>query len=253
MEQLRLWEDLLDGEDAPGDEGRAAPRRLRHHRDVFHAWMLADVEFSPVWEMPVVQRCDARPARLVPFSQAMDEGCADLGAFVHFFEDDFRFERFWSDPRKYLPRLSRFAGVVMPDFSVATDFPAPLKMWAAYRNQLLAAWMQREGLAVVPAARAQPGCPWLLEGLPRGGTLAVCGRALVKDADERRRFLRDLRTTVEELRPDVVAYYGSAAYGAGELLESFGVEVLIYPGAGRGRLGGGEPGDGEDGGARGQR
>ena len=82
----------------------------------------------------------------------------------------------------------------------------------------------------------QPGCPWLMEGMPRGGTLAICGRALVKDVDERRRFMRDLRTTVEELQPDAIAYYGSTAYGVGELLESFDVEVWVYPSAGRGKL-----------------
>ena len=98
-------------------------------------------------------------------------------------------------------------------------------MWAAYRNRLLAAWMQREGLTVIPSARAQPGCPWLLEGMPRGGTLAICGRALVKDVDERRRFVRDLQTTVEELQPDAIAYYGSTAYDVDELLESFNVET----------------------------
>ena len=202
--------------------------------------MLEGIEFSSEWEMPVVRRCDARPARLVPFSEAMGKGCSDLEAFVHFYEDDFRFERLWNDPRRYLPRLRRFAGVIMPDYSCATDFPLPPKMRNAYRNQLLAAWMQREGLAVVPSARAQPDCPWLLEGLPRGGTLAVCGRALVRDVGERRRFARDLRATVKELQPDVVAYYGSIAYGVGELLDGLGTEVQVYPGAGRGRLGGGD-------------
>ena len=109
-------------------------------------------------------------------------------------------------------------------------------MWEAYRNRLLAAWMQHEGLTVIPSARAQPGCPWLMEGMPRGGTLAICGRALGKDIDERRHFTRDLRTTVEELRPDAIAYYGSTAYGVGELLENFDAEICVYPSAGRGKL-----------------
>ena len=239
MEQLRLWDELPAPCDEPPTEKVRESAHRRHHRDVFHAWMLEGIEFSPEWEMPVVHRCDAHPVRLVPFSWAMETGCRDFDAFVHFYEDDFRFERFWGTPRRYLPRLRSFAGVVMPDFSCATDFPVPLKMWAAYRNQLLAAWMQHEGLTVIPSARAQPDCPWLLEGLPHGGTLAICGRALVKDVAERRRFTRDVGTTVEELRPDAIAYYGSTAYGVRELLESSGAEVWVYPGAGRGHLGGG--------------
>ncbi|MEI8083290.1 MAG: DUF4417 domain-containing protein, partial [Actinomycetes bacterium] len=34
-----------------------------------------------------------------------------------FYEDDYRFNRLWNDPERYIRRLARFAGVVSPDFS----------------------------------------------------------------------------------------------------------------------------------------
>lgn len=204
--------------------------------------MLEGLSFSEPWDMPELAPVDARPERFVPFSVAMAEGWSDFGCFVHFFEDDFRFERVWNDPRKYLPRLRKFSGVVMPDFSTCVDFPRPHKMRNAYRNQLLAAWWQREGLTVLPNARNQPGCDWLVEGLSLGSVTAICGRSLVKDVEERRRFERDVRTTVDMLEPSAIVYYGSELYGSMDYPKSLVIPVWAYPPRGHGELDGGKRG-----------
>ena len=67
-------------------------------------------------------------------------------AGVHFFLDDYQFERFWRQPQKYLNALESFPLVIGPDFSLYTDFPAPLQRWNHYRNQLLTAWLQQQGV-----------------------------------------------------------------------------------------------------------
>lgn len=209
------------------------PAHAKHQRDVFHAWMLDGIEFSKDWDMPVRRSEEARPRALVAFSTAMHPNFDDYSCFVHFYEDDFRFERLWNDPQRCLPKLARFAGVIMPNFSTAVDFPIPLKMWNAYRNQLLGAWMQKQGLVVLPNARAQLGCPWLLEGLPRHSTIAICGRAQIKDVDERRRFVRDLRTTIDELEPSCVVYYGADTHGVLEYPRLLGIPIQVFSGADR--------------------
>lgn len=228
------------------DEG-GGKRKPTHQRDVFRIFLLEGADYSEPWEMPrlhAVTPDEAHPVGLVPFSRAMVESCRDYDCFVHFFEDDFRFERLWHDPKRYLPRLRKFAGVVMPDFSTCIDFPKPLKMWGAYRNQSLGAWFQRQGFVTIPNARHQPGCDWLIEGLPRHSVIAICGRALTKDVSERRRFVRDVRTTVDALEPLAVVYYGSDLYRVMDYPRSLGIPVWVYPGCDRGTA---------DGGRRGQR
>lgn len=223
------------------DEG-GKKKRLTHARDVFHAWMLEDLDFSRPWDMPKLAAVDAHPSALVPFSVAMAGSWHDFGCFVHFFEDDFRFERIWNDPRKYLPKLSKFEGVIMPDFSTCFDFPKPLKMWNAYRNQLLGAWFQQNGLVTIPNARHQPGCDWLIEPLPLHSVICICGRALTKDLTERRRFVRDVKTTVDFLEPTAIVYYGSDQYDVMAYPRSLGIPVWVYPGCDRGDLDGGKRG-----------
>lgn len=73
-------------------------------------------------------------------------------AGVHFFLDDYQFERFWRQPQRYLAALAKCPLVIGPDFSLYTDFPAPLQRWNHYRNQLLTAYLQRQGICAIPAA-----------------------------------------------------------------------------------------------------
>lgn len=46
-------------------------------------------------------------------------------AGVHFFLDDYQFERFWRQPQRYLDALAKFPMVLGPTFSLYTDFPGP--------------------------------------------------------------------------------------------------------------------------------
>lgn len=207
-----------------------------HQRDVFHLWMLRGADFSPDWDMPVMERVDAIPSRLWPFSEVMRRGSVARGGFVHFFEDDYQFERVWNAPRRYLRRLRRFDGVIMPDFSICPDFPIPMRMWNSYRSRVLGSWFQRQGIPCIPNAHFAPGCEWMLEGLPRGGTIAVCGRGNIRDVENRRRFIRDLRVIVDDLLPGSIVYYGADAYGVLDYPRAVDVPVFVYEPAGRGRL-----------------
>lgn len=227
---------------ADSSQKREYRAHLTHQRDLFHAWMLKDLDFSRPWEMPRLKATHAHPKALVPFSVAMSRDWVDFDCFVHFYEDDFRFERIWNDPKKYLPKLAKFDGVIMPDFSTCIDFPRPLKLWNAYRNQLLGAWLQSEKLSVIPNARYQPDCDWLVEGLPRESVIAICGRGLTKNLDERRRFVRDVKATVEALAPAAIVYYGSEQFGVMDYPRKLGITVWSYPGAGRGKEKGGKSG-----------
>ena len=45
------------------------------------------------------------------------------GKGVHFFIDDYQFERLWNDPEKYIEKLKQYAVVATPDFSPYGDMP----------------------------------------------------------------------------------------------------------------------------------
>lgn len=206
--------------------------RPTHARDVFHAFLIAGASFVGDWEMPridPVSKDVPPPNKLVAFSRAQEKRLPGSGRTVHFFEDDFRFERIWNNPKRYLQRLLEFDSVVMPDFSTCIDFPKPLKMWEAYRNLALASWLQRQGVVVYPNARHQPGCDWLIESLPHHSVIAISGSCLIENVEERRRFVRDLRTTVDTLEPSGIVYYGSDTYRVLDYPRALDIPIWVYP------------------------
>lgn len=93
---------------------------------------------------------------LIGFNELLTCSSTD-GAGVHFYIDDYQFERFWRNPERYLRALLAFPLVVGPDFSLYTDYPEPLQRWNHYRNQMLTAWMQRQGVACVQSASSSAG------------------------------------------------------------------------------------------------
>ena len=216
----------------------------RHARDTLKLFLLDEAKYSKEHELPMLHavQLEEHPVGLVPFSIAMQHHCKDFDCFVHFYEDDYLFLRIWNNPKRYLPKLKKFAGIIMPDFSVCIDFPKSLKMWSCYRNQALGAWFQRQGLICIPSARHEPRCDFLLEALPKQSTIAICGRALTKNTLERRRFVRDIKTTIDVLKPSSIIYYGSNFYHVMDYPRSLKIPVWMYRGCGRGSLDGGRHG-----------
>lgn len=69
---------------------------------------------------------------------------------LHFYLDDYQFQRLWADPDRYVPMLQDYGAVMSPDFSVYNDFPKAVKIWNVYRNMWLACYWQLNGITVIP-------------------------------------------------------------------------------------------------------
>ena len=169
----------------------------------------------------------------------MSAGYRSREGFVHFYEDDADIERFWNNPKKYLPKLKEFDGVIALDYSVCYDFPNALKVNNTYRNLASGAWLQSQGLSVIPNVRCEPlNADWSLPAIPRNSVIAFGARASIKRVEDRHMFVSMVRIAVDELHPSAIVWYGADAYGTADYPRSLGVPVYVYPGKGRGSLGG---------------
>lgn len=53
---------------------------------------------------------------------------------LHFFLDDYQFNRIWNKPVQYLHLIQKFQCVLTPDFSLYTDFPVAMQIYNHYRK-----------------------------------------------------------------------------------------------------------------------
>ncbi|MFQ6749707.1 MAG: DUF4417 domain-containing protein, partial [Clostridia bacterium] len=63
-------------------------------------------------------------------------------SILHFYVDDYQFERCWANPNNYIDHLKKFKYVISPDFSLYADLPKAHQIWNCYRNRLLSAFWQ---------------------------------------------------------------------------------------------------------------
>ena len=71
----------------------------------------------------------------IPFNCVMSDRQRESHG-VHFFIDDYLFQRAWNDPCRYAHLLSGYQAVMTPDFSMFTDYPVTVQLykWVATVN-----------------------------------------------------------------------------------------------------------------------
>ncbi len=132
-------------------------------------------------------------------------------AGIHFFTDDYLFERIWHDPPRYALFLQQFPAVMSPDFSMYTDYPRAVQIYNHWRKHQLGAYWQRMGITVIPSIGwiGKDSYDWCFDGEPAGGTVAVSSVGTQKSPGARRGFLDGYNEMLARLSPSKIIFYGS--------------------------------------------
>ena len=137
------------------------------------------------------------------------------GKAVHFFLDDYQFQRLWNNPEKYIEKLKRYEVVLTPDFSPYADMPMATQIFNHYRKHWVGALLQEYGVKVVPTIRAsrdERSFEWYLDGEPKGGVVCISSM-WTADEEAREYFMREFNTMVETLKPEKIYVYGNEVEG----------------------------------------
>lgn len=129
---------------------------------------------------------------------------------MHCFVDDYQFIRYWNNPDKYIPMLSKFSAVCSPDFSTYTDMPLAMQIYNHYRKHWLAAYWQLNGITVYPTISwsDEKSYDWCFDGEPVGGVVAVSSVGTQKNKESKRLFLLGYEEMMKRLDPAWVIFYG---------------------------------------------
>lgn len=100
------------------------------------------------YQMPIIEPEDHVPDSLIGFNYALTS--KDKEAGVHFYVDDYQFERIWTEPEKYINILREYDCVLTPDFSLYLDMPIAMKIWNTFRSRLIGQMCQDAGCTVIP-------------------------------------------------------------------------------------------------------
>lgn len=197
-------------------------------KDVFHAFLVKNASYDDRHEIPCLKPSNNIPNELISFSKAVKS--TYYNAWIHFYEDDAKFERLWNKPNKYLPILKKFNGVITPDFSVYRDMPLVMQQWNIYRSRAIGHWLQENGVPVIPNIRFgdertfETSCA----GIQKHGTIAVGSHGCIKLLSDRKYFIDGLYYIVNKLEPRVLVVYGATPDKIFLSYKERGIEVLQF-------------------------
>lgn len=175
---------------------------------------LGAFETDGILDVPVIKPLTLEEMLIVPkflgFNYAMKEKHAE-DKCLHFYLDDYQFERLWNSPTRYIDILRRFKYVLSPDFSLFTDFPVVLNTYNHYRKHWLGAYWQSHGIKVIPTIcwSNRESFGWCFDGEPKNSIVSVSSVGANYSKASRRAFIEGYEEMESRLRPQKVLFYGS--------------------------------------------
>lgn len=196
-------------------------------RDNFKLRLIECAELVGQYQFPKLRGTKSIPHDLIPFNKAKTEKHPE-NKWVHFFIDDYQFERIWNYPNKYLSLLKRFEGVITTDFSMYLSMPKAQQIWSCYRNRVIAYWMQSNGINIVPTAgwSDKSSFKWCFDGLSEGSVVAVTSMGTRKNGVYKNNFNYGFYELINKVKPQCIVVYGELNYKTKELYPKTDILVL---------------------------
>ena len=140
------------------------------------------------------------------------KSCKDRGnKGIHFFIDDYQFDRLWRRPDFYLSMLQEFRYIMTPDFSMYTDFPKAMQIYNHYRKHWIGAYLQENGVDVIPTIgwSTPDSYEWCFDGEPTNSVVAVSSVGTQNNEEAKELFIAGYKEMVKRIEPETIIFYGN--------------------------------------------
>ncbi|WP_276874155.1 DUF4417 domain-containing protein [Dialister micraerophilus] len=130
---------------------------------------------------------------------------------VHFFLDDYQFERIWQRPTVYARKLSKFKVIASPDFSLYTDYPTAMQIWNTYRKQWIGAYLQHYGIHIIPTISwsDKQSFEYCFDGIQKRSAVIISDIGTTNNKEAEKIFLQGIKELEKKIQPTKILIYGN--------------------------------------------
>ena len=195
------------------------PLLIENHRMLgpLHSVLCKGIKFTSKNQFPIVEPYSGDlPEVLCSVHRLPKKSDSHLrNTCGHFFTSDSNFESYWNNPFRYLRFLQRLSYVISTDFSIYTNMVLLQKLWNSFRNKLLSAFYQRNGINLIPAPSWGDlvNIELYMEGWPKKSVIAVNSTGIGLDKRCRYIWLEGYHAMLDILKPVHIIRYGSYIEG----------------------------------------
>lgn len=160
------------------------------------------------WQMPTIKNDHFIPDELIGFNYSKSSSRKDVG--IHFYVDDYQFERVWNYPEKYIDVLFDYDCILSPDYSLYMDMPMPMKIWNIYRSRQIGAYYQSKGIKVIPTISwAEPETfEFCFRGIPKESIVSVSTIGVKEDKAALKVWHDGMDEMISQIEPSTILVYG---------------------------------------------
>ena len=177
--------------------------------DTFNSLYFVNKKLVGLYDFPMLK--SIKPQKIVnvrPVNYLLSS--KKFNYWVHFFIDDYQFERLWNSPNKYLPKLSLLDGIISPDFSMYRDMPKATQIYQCYRSRAIARFLQDCGLKVIPTISWSDtlSFEFCFDGIPKNSAVAISSNGIYSDKETYMFFLLGFERMINILNPSQIVFIG---------------------------------------------
>lgn len=195
----------------------------RHRtNDTYNLGIMDNENVSDFWQMPIIKNDNYIPNKLIGFNYAKTNKEKNVG--IHFYLDDYQFERLWNNPEEYIDILKQYECILSPDFSLYMDMPMPMKIWNIYRSRLIGQYYQSQGIKVIPTLSwaEEETFEFCFEGIPKGSIVSISTIGVKKNKEALKIWRAGVDELIRRIEPSTILIYG------GKLDYDYGDIKVIY-------------------------
>ena len=159
---------------------------------------------------------------LIGFNYAKTSKEKNVG--IHFYLDDYQFERVWNKPEDYIETLKQYECILSPDFSLYMDMPMPMKIWNIYRSRQIGQYYQNQGIKVIPTLSwaEKETFDFCFEGIPEGSIVSISTIGVKKNKEALKIWKDGVDELIKRIKPSAILIYG------GKLDYDYGDIKVVY-------------------------
>ena len=182
-----------------------------------HINLCKGLEFTAQGQFPIVQPVRREPPRHICSVHRLRGKSASFLRIIcgHFFTTEPHIDPFWNQPFRYLPFLKKLDCVISTDFSIYSNMLLIQKLWNSFRNKLMSAFFQRQGIILIPAPSwgDLSHMDLFMEGWPKESLIAINSTGIGLDKRCRHIWLDGYFAMLSILKPTHIIRYGAFIEG----------------------------------------
>ncbi len=190
--------------------------------DIYNLDIIDETKMKGFYQIPIIKNDNFIPKDIIGFNYAKTSNEKNVG--IHFYLDDYQFERVWNKPESYIEVLKQYNCIFSPDFSLYMDMPMAMKIWNIYRSRLIGQYYQSQGIKVIPTLSwaEKETFEFCFDGIPKGSIVSISTIGVKRNKEALRIWKDGVDELIKRIKPSTILIYG------GKLEYDYGDINVIY-------------------------